>query len=100
MNSPFVSPASALDDMLIKALPHDIAMYVCEWDMLHEEGTRFAHRLKGLGKQVECTSIEGKPHAFDKAPNPISGDPQIDMLYRAACVTLRRSSQRKDPVRL
>ena len=90
INSPFVSPANAPDEMLIRALPSDIAMYVCEWDMLHEEGTRFAHRLQGLGKRVECTSIEGKPHAFDKAPNPFSVDPQIDILYKAACVTLRR----------
>ena len=89
-NSPFVSPANAPDDLLIKALPHDIAMYVCEWDMLHEEGTRFADRLGGLGKRVDCTSIEGKPHAFDKSPNPFSVDPQVDIFYKAACVTLKR----------
>ena len=96
-DSPFVSPAHAPDDLLTKALPHDIAMYVCEWDMLHEEGTRFAHRLEGLGKRVECTSIEGKPHAFDKSPNPFSVDPQIDIFYKAACVALKRGFQAEWP---
>lgn len=97
IHSPFVSPANAPDHLLVKALPHDIAMYVCEWDMLYEEGTRFANRLEGLGKRVDCTSIEGKPHAFDKSPNPFSVDPQVDMLYRAACVILRRGFHGEGP---
>lgn len=97
IHSPFVSPANAPDDLLVKALPYDIAMYICEWDMLHEEGTRFAHRLEGLGKRVDCTSIDGKPHAFDKSPNPFGVDPQIDMLYRAACVILRRGFHGEGP---
>ena len=63
-HSPFVSPADAPDDLLIKALPHNIAVYVCDWDMLHEEGTMFAHRLERLGKRVDCISIEGKAHAL------------------------------------
>ena len=46
-------------------------MYLCEWNMLLQEGQDFYGRLKALGKGVRCTIIEEKRHAFDKARIPL-----------------------------
>ena len=87
--SPYASPAAASDDALVTALPENIVMYLCEWDMLLQEGEVFAKRLEKLGKKVHYVIIKGKRHAFDKAPNPFSVDPEAALHYAEACGMLR-----------
>lgn len=82
--SPYVSPAAASDELLVKGLPNRIALYLCEWDMLLNEGKIFAERLKTLGKSVEYTVIEEVPHAFDKLP-ALRIDPKVRLHYLEAC---------------
>lgn len=86
-DSPFVSPAMASDDMLIEALPNTIAFYLCEWDMLLDEGRKFAQRLEKLGKTVNLTVIKEVQHAFDKMPS-ITLDPRVRLHYLEACATI------------
>ena len=87
--SPYASPAAASDEELVAALPDNIAMYLCEWDMLLQEGEVFAERLKGLGKRVHCVVIEEKRHGFDKSPYPFSVDPKVGLHYTEACAVLK-----------
>ena len=83
-DSPFLSPALAPDEMLVKGLPSKIAVFVCEWDMLLDEGRLFAKRLKDLGKSVDCTMIEEVRHGFDKMPS-LKVDPKVKLHYLEAC---------------
>jgi acetyl esterase/lipase len=87
--SPYASPAAASDEELITALPEDIALYLCEWDMLLQEGELFAQRLKELGKKVHCVTIKERRHAFDKSPYPFSVDPEVKLHYAEACGLLK-----------
>ncbi|KAL9124519.1 MAG: hypothetical protein Q9217_006152 [Psora testacea] len=87
--SPYASPSAATDEALAMALPDNIAIYLCEWDMLIKEGKDFTERLRGLGKQVQCIVIEQKRHAFDKSPYPFSVDPKVIQHYQGACSILR-----------
>lgn len=83
--SPYASPAAATDEDLKTALPHYIAMYLCEWDMLLQEGSDFAARLEGLGKRVKCEVVKERAHAFDKNPWPFSLDSKVQVYYAQAC---------------
>ena len=87
--SPYASPAAASDEALVAALPENVVMYLCEWDMLLQEGEVFAKRLMALGKKVHYVIIKEKRHAFDKAPNPFSVDPEATLHYTEACGLLR-----------
>ena len=91
LSSPFISPAVAPDDLLVKGLPDEIAMYLCEWDMLLEEGENFAKRLVKLGKKVKCITIAEAVHGFDRAPNPIRVNPMVKLKYLDACSVIRDS---------
>jgi len=87
---PWLSPGQAPTRML-EALPDDIVMFCCEWDMLREEGERFSDKLrKDLGKRVHHHTIAGVPHGFDKAPNPLRESPGARQQYLVACKELRR----------
>ncbi|EEQ86458.1 lipase [Blastomyces dermatitidis ER-3] len=83
--SPFASPIHASDDMLHQGLPSNIFMYMCEWDMLLEEGQEFAQRLEGMGKKVRSMMVASQPHAWDKSANPLRDQGAVDVLYRQAC---------------
>ena len=87
--SSYASPAAASNEELTTALPNNIAMYLCEWDMLLQEGEIFANRLKELGKRVHCVIIKEKRHAFDKRPYPFSVDPEVTLHYTEACGLLK-----------
>ena len=89
--SPFASPAAASDGMLVEALPNVITMCLCEWDMLLDEGEVFSKRLRALNKDVDCTVIEGVPHAFDKLPTFFTVDPRVQHYYKEACGVLKRA---------
>ena len=89
--SPFASPAAATDAQLAAAIPENVAMYLCEWDMLLQEGKVFAERLKGLGKKVHLVIIKGKRHGFDKSPYPFSVDPEATLHYTEACTILKKA---------
>ena len=83
--SPYASPAAATDEALMTALPDHIALYLCEWDMLLQEGKDFGERLEALGKRVRCEVIEERRHAFDKSPWPFSLDWKVEVCYTQAC---------------
>lgn len=89
--SPFVSPGLAPDNMLIHGLPNDIQIFLCEWDMLLQEGQIFARRLERLGKNVKSTLIPEVVHGWDKHPDPWRDQKAIDALYAKACAGLRES---------
>ena len=69
LSDPFISPAMAEDQLLVKHLPNDIVIYTCEFDGLQEEGERFAKKLEKLGKNIRFRKILGVRHAWDKMPN-------------------------------
>ena len=83
--SPYASPSAASDELLKEALPDDIAMYLCEWDMLVKEGREFEERLNGLGKRVQCELIKERKHGFDKSPWPFGVDATVGVWYTHAC---------------
>ena len=85
VGSPYASPAAASDGDLAAALPDDIAMYLCEWDMLLREGEEFQKRLEMLGKRVRCEIIKERKHAFDKRPSPFKLDWKMGLYYKKAC---------------
>ena len=87
----FASPAAASDEMLLQALPDTVGLFLCEWDMLLQEGKDFAEKLEGLGKQVSRTVMRGRRHGFDKTPNPFKLDPAISLYYRQGCDILREA---------
>ncbi|KPI45194.1 AB hydrolase superfamily protein [Cyphellophora attinorum] len=82
--SPYASPGLAPDHMLTEALPPDIQLWLCEWDMLLKEGQTFSQRLKSLGKNVDSKLVPRVPHGFDKSPNPFRDQAAIDALYEKA----------------
>ena len=87
--SPFASPVAASDESLMTSLPSHIIIYLCEWDMLLQEGQDFARRLKNLGKNVESLIIEQVEHAFDKMPAlKING--KVELHYQAACRVIEK----------
>ncbi|KAJ5540204.1 hypothetical protein N7513_008536 [Penicillium frequentans] len=87
--SPFASPVRASDQMLDEALPHDVFLYICEWDMLMKEGQVFVRRLEGLGKRVRAMMIEKARHAWDKSANPFRDQVSVDVLYHDACADMK-----------
>jgi acetyl esterase/lipase len=92
LDSPYLSPGVAPTVLLRRALPKNIIMHTCEWDMLLEEGEEFHERLisKEVGKQVTYTMVPGVPHGWDKAPNPLKPTPGVREYYLKACRELRR----------
>ena len=86
--SPYASPAACTDENLRVALPDDIAMYLCEWDMLLQESNEFVARMKRIGKRVRCELIKDRRHGFDKSPWPFKLDPKVAIYYERACVWL------------
>ncbi|KAJ5819894.1 hypothetical protein N7474_005485 [Penicillium riverlandense] len=92
--SPFASPVYASDSDLAEALPHDVYLFICEWDMLMKEGQSFVRRLEGLGKRVRSMMIEKVVHAWDKSPNPFRDQDSIDVLYRDACADMKAIFER------
>lgn len=89
--SPYASPAAATDEALTTALPDNVALFLCEWDMLLQEGKDFGERLEGLGKRVRCEIISERRHAFDKSPWPFGLDWKVDVYYKQACGWLREA---------
>lgn len=92
LDSPYLSPGIAETALLREALPNEIIMHTCEWDMLLAEGIKFKDRLisKEINKNVVYTMVEGVPHGWDKAPNPIKPTPGVKEFYLNACDELRR----------
>jgi len=88
-SNPYLSPALAPQGML-SALPDEILMYTCEWDMLRAEGQRLKARLEELGKRVVYKMVPEVAHGWDKGPNPISPTPKAKDFYLHACRELRR----------
>ena len=88
-SDPYLSPAAASDELL-KALPQNILIYTCEWDMLMCEGRNFAQRLeRNVKKKVKFHMIEGVKHAWDKTPNPFSVHPTVGKFYMEACTEIK-----------
>ncbi len=92
MDSPYLSPGVAPSALLKNALPHEIIMHTCEWDMLLEEGEEFNKRLTSpeIDKHVVYKMVEGVPHGWDKAPNPWKPTPGVREHYLRACKEMRR----------
>lgn len=89
--SPYASPGLAPAHMLSDALPGDIQLWLCEWDMLLKEGQTFSQRLEQLGKQVDTKLIPRVPHGWDKSPNPFRDQGAIDQLYLKAARGLKEA---------
>jgi len=87
-SSAFASPVRASDSILT-ALPPDVFLYICEWDMLMKEGQTFVRRLEKLGKRVRAMMIEKARHAWDKSANPFRDQDSVDVLYRDACAEMK-----------
>lgn len=68
VDSPFVSPAAADDDLLKDALPQRIGLYPVANDLLLESCEDFRGRLAALGKQVTGDVESDAVHAWDKYP--------------------------------
>lgn len=94
--SPYASPALAPDEMICNALPQDIQMWLCEWDMLLAEGQLFADRLERLGKRVDNKLIPRVPHGWDKSANPFRDQKAIDVLYTKAAMNLNKVFMDRD----
>ncbi|EEP81913.1 predicted protein [Uncinocarpus reesii 1704] len=89
-SSPFASPIHAPGSLLAEALPTDLFIYMCEWDMLLHEGQEFVQHLEKQGKNVRSMMIEQSKHAWDKSVNPFRDQGRIDVFYLAAAEHMRR----------
>ncbi|KAF2723158.1 hypothetical protein K431DRAFT_319251 [Polychaeton citri CBS 116435] len=90
LDSPYLSPGVAPTDLLTHALPNDIILHTCEWDMLLDEGEAFRKRLvEDCNKTVYYKLIPGVPHGWDKAPNPWKPTPGVREHYLRACKEMR-----------
>jgi len=91
LDSPYLSPGVAPTSLLKAGLPQEIIMHTCEYDMLLDEGQEFRRRLESpeIGKHVIYKMIEGVPHGWDKAPNPLKPTPGVREHYLRACKELR-----------
>jgi acetyl esterase/lipase len=98
--SPYASPLRADDGMLAAALPADVFINMCEWDMLEHEGKEFVQRLEACGefrgengkvqkRRVRSMVIEQSQHAWDKSVNPFRDQGRVDVLYQAASQQMR-----------
>lgn len=92
LSSPYLSPGTASDGHLRLALPDNIILHTCEWDMLLQEADEFKDRLSSprIGKKLTYHMVEGVPHGWDKAPNPISPTPGVREHYLRACAELTK----------
>ena len=92
LDSPYLSCGVAPTSLLRAALPSEIIMHTCEWDMLLDEAEIFRDRLTSseIGKHVFYYMVPGVPHGWDKAPNPIKPTPGVREHYLRACKELRR----------
>jgi putative ergosteryl-3beta-O-L-aspartate hydrolase len=92
LDSPYLSPGVAPTSLLKAGLPAEIIMHTCENDMLLDEGEVFKNRLlsKEVGKKVWYRMVEGVPHGWDKAPNPLKPTPGVREHYLHACKEMRR----------
>ncbi|OZJ02724.1 hypothetical protein BZG36_05103, partial [Bifiguratus adelaidae] len=88
LHHPYLSPGVAPNEILA-ALPDNLIIYTCEWDMLQDEAYRFGQRLKDLGKKVQLCMIENVQHAWDKKPR-LRPDAAVELLYREACFQLKQ----------
>lgn len=98
LDSPYLSPGVAATDLLRNALPSEIIMHTCEWDMLLDEGQAFYQRLtsKEIGKHVNYTMVPGVPHGWDKAPNPLKPTPGVKEHYLKACKAMKAVLGQRD----
>ena len=92
LDSPYLSPGVAPTALLRDALPKDIILFTCEYDMLLDEGIAFRARLETpeIGKRVAYRMVDGVPHGWDKAPNPWKPTPGVREQYLRACKEMRR----------
>lgn len=92
LDSPYLSPGIADNAFLREGLPNEIIMHSCEWDMLLDETEKFRERLtsKPINKKVWYRMVEGVPHGWDKAPNPLKPTPGVKEHYLNACAELNR----------
>ncbi|KAK5135230.1 hypothetical protein LTR08_005480 [Meristemomyces frigidus] len=92
LDSPYLSPGVAPTSLLKNALPQDIIMHTCEFDMLLDEGKDFRARITApdIGKNVVYIMVEGVSHGWDKAPNPLKPTPGVKEHYLRACKEMRR----------
>lgn len=75
--------------MLADALPADISIFMCEWDMLLREGQEFVTKLTESGKTVQSAMIDQSTHGWDKSPNPFRDQSRIDIHYHMAAEHIR-----------
>lgn len=87
MSHPWLSPARASDEELKEAIPENVLVYTCEWDMLQKEGEAFAKRLAAepLSKTVHHRMIPGVPHGWDKSPDPLKPAVHTQEVYTDCC---------------
>jgi putative ergosteryl-3beta-O-L-aspartate hydrolase len=86
-NDPRLSPGLMPDEMLHRMPP--VHLCICEYDMLHAEGQRFATRLKNAGKEVTVRIVKEEKHAWDKPP-PMFPKPSVHVEYEHAIDSMRR----------
>lgn len=100
LDSPYLSPGVAPTGLLRDALPKEIIMHTCEFDMLLDEGKDFRARLESpeIDKHVWYRMVEGVPHGWDKAPNPLKPTPGVREYYLGACREMRRVFGRQEGV--
>ena len=92
---PLLSPVVAADAVLT-ALPDDIVLFTCEWDVLRAEAERFGARLRrDIGKNVIHTVIPQVAHAWDRSSNPFYVHEGVPRYYKEACVELERLFEKR-----
>lgn len=85
-DDPRLSPGLMSDEML-ETLP-PVHLCLCERDMLHNEGLKFAERLSTAGREVTTRIVKGQKHAWDKPP-PFMPPISASVEYQAAVVAMR-----------
>ncbi|KAK0262629.1 hypothetical protein B0A54_10553 [Friedmanniomyces endolithicus] len=89
LDSPYLSPGVAPSALLKAALPRDIVMVTCEYDMLLQEAEAFRRRLEEVGKRVWYSMVEGVGHGWDKGPNPVRATSGVREEYLRVCGVMR-----------
>ena len=76
-SNPYLSPGKAAGSLLADALPDNIVLVTCEWDMLQAEAMALKKRLEEMDLEDEEDTENLDPNDQNNLAEPVDGAPAI-----------------------
>ncbi|KAG8998278.1 hypothetical protein FRB90_012339 [Tulasnella sp. 427] len=90
VDSPYLSPGVASDELLINALPDDIMVLTAEYDEFVVEARKFCDRIKELGKKPKYKMVKGVKHGYNVSWSPANAYAVAQAAYEEPCKEIKR----------